>query len=58
MEREASDSLSNESADRFNIGHILAKGASRKHYFTGNVKKPMSPSKKYAHQATPISEES
>lgn len=36
----------------------MVKGTSRKHFFTGRIKQPMSPSKKYAEQATPITEDS
>ena len=48
----------NEECENFNIGTIIQKSASRKHFFTGNVKRPMSPSKKYAGQVTPIPEDS
>ena len=42
------DSLMNEGSERFNIGHILAKGTGRKHMFTGQPKRVVSPSRKYA----------
>ena len=51
------DSLSDES-EQFNIGLVLQKNSSRKHYFTGNMKRPVSPTKKYAGQVTPIPEDS
>ena len=52
------DSMTTDEIERFNIGHILARGASRRHFFTGKVKQPIDPVKKYAGQATPIQEDS
>ena len=58
IKHDEGDSLTSEEIERFNIGHILAKGTSRKHLFTGKVRQPADPVKKYAYQATPINEDS
>ena len=43
---------------RYNISSMLVKGASRKIHFTGKTKALLSPTLKYANQATPVQEDS
>lgn len=57
LKNRLNDSLSDEN-EQFNIGHIVQKSQSRKHFFTGTMKRPVSPTKKYAGQVTPIPEDS
>ena len=44
--------------DRYSISNMLVKGASRKIHFTGKSKTLLSPTMKYANQATPVHEDS